>query len=138
MIADAAHFQTAFTRSKPQKPSPRLYICNVCLRRFLSEESLKTHFDREKNHGYKSSCTKCGKVFKSLSGYDYHAKMQHGKREGSVICNVCGISVYNKSTLEKHMVKHSNIRGFKCGNCGKEFKHKTTLSMHLRNCRKCD
>ena len=136
IFVDAAYGQgSAFSRaSSGQSNLSRLYICVVCLQRFLSEESLGEHFKTVNNHGYINSCSKCGKVFKSPKGYDYHIKMQHGKKEGSVVCPVCGVSVYDKATLRTHMIKHSDVRRFECSKCGKTFKHKMSHSSHVKNC----
>ena len=107
--------------------------CVVCNSAFRSEESLRDHFKEVNNHGYLKSCEKCGKVFKSFPGYKCHMQMQHGKKEGSMRCAVCGISVYNKHLLRQHMVKH-NLKTYSCKFCKKKFKRENYMLSHQKAC----
>jgi uncharacterized Zn-finger protein len=46
------------------------------------------------------------------------------------ICETCGKKNYSLADLERHSLKHSDVRNFQCGLCTKAFKDKYTLKCH--------
>lgn len=47
-------------------------------------------------------------------------------------CNICGFAMYSKTHHTIHMKAHSNVREFKCTQCGKDFSRKESLLVHQR------
>lgn len=47
-------------------------------------------------------------------------------------CNICGDNFENRSKLERHQLKHSNVRNFECNICKKLFKNTSNLGQHKR------
>ena len=112
----------------------RVYRCSVCGLRYSSDVHLAFHFKRTDCHGYAGGCEKCGRVFKSRSGYDYHSKMTHGREDGRKRCTVCGKAMINLSALKLHMLSHSDSRQFACSYCGKTFKYPFHQKKHEGSC----
>lgn len=46
-------------------------------------------------------------------------------------CDYCTYCTYNKTFLQRHMLKHTGERPFVCESCGKGFSRKYNLQLHI-------
>jgi hypothetical protein len=125
--------------------------CNVCLRRFARNFSLKQH--KARIHEGKTSkdfeCPKCHKKFSKRENLKRHDETVHLKLRDHV-CEVCGRAFGRNSVLQMHIrTRHDKIRSAPCFQCGKTFSKETDLMRHVRTvhdgvianprpCPKCD
>ena len=97
--------------------------CNVCLRRFCSNQSLRLH--KERVHDGKTSkdfeCPKCHKWFSKKASLNRHDKTVHLKLREHV-CEVCGRAFGENASLQKHIrMRHDKVRSAPCFQCGKTY-----------------
>lgn len=108
------------------------YRCKICGMSCQSKLELQQHFKEVQNHGYVFICEICGKGYRSLQGYNTHKKMKHGSKSDLPSCKTCGKCFPAASNLLIHERSHSNEKPFVCGKCGKSYKHKQDLQLHLK------
>jgi hypothetical protein len=125
--------------------------CDVCLRRFCDNWSLKQH--KARIHEGKTSkdfeCPECHKRFSLKSGLNRHDKTVHLKLREHV-CEVCGRAFGQNAHLQLHIrMRHDKVRSAPCFQCGKTYSDDYTLLKHVRRvhdgvianprpCPKCD
>lgn len=107
------------------------YKCKICGMSCQSKIDLQQHLKEVQNHGYVFMCEICGKGYRSLQGYNTHKKMKHGSISDLPSCKTCGKCFPAVSNLLIHERSHSNEKPFVCGKCGKSYKHKRDLHLHL-------
>ena len=82
----------------------------------------------------KKLCTRCKSLI-PLSEYEQHIQ-EHAERE-KVVCNICGLLLCSKSSLEGHIAaKHTDTvreRKFFCEECGAGFWQNSHYRIHMRN-----
>ena len=74
---------------------------------------------------------RCRRVYKSESEYKRHYKV-HTTEFQDYTCTTCGKSCSIKKNLDKHMALHRDILRFQCKNCGKKFRWRSSLSIHMK------
>ncbi|XP_064644562.1 zinc finger E-box-binding homeobox 1-like isoform X2 [Lineus longissimus] len=102
------------------KVFPRLYILQDHMRTFHGNA-----IDR-------NTCPKCNEKFTNKVLLDKHMAL-HSITSQS--CKVCHKTFANIYRLQRHMISHdesSDLRKFKCPECGKAFKFKHHLKEHVR------
>ena len=125
--------------------------CDVCLRRFHDNWTLKNH--KARIHEGKTSkdfeCPKCHKKFTKKESLKRHDDTVHLKLRKHV-CEVCGRAFGENGTLQAHIrMRHDKVRSAPCFHCGKTFSKDTNLMAHVRRvhdgvianprpCPKCD
>ncbi|XP_046975303.1 PR domain zinc finger protein 5-like isoform X7 [Vanessa cardui] len=134
-------------------------VCTLCGLTVISKNKLRTHMQNSHNHRYKCyacsdqfathykrsqhmmlahksreviKCSYCPRSFVYRSSMMRHVRETH-LQERTAICNVCGWRSFAQYDLQKHMMKHSNERNFKCPACDKAFKTKKTMRQHYNN-----
>jgi hypothetical protein len=108
--------------------------CDVCLRRFSSNQSLHNH--KARIHNGKTSkdfeCPKCHKRFAVKGKLKRHNDTVHLKLRKHV-CEVCGRAFAENANLQSHIrMRHDKIRSAPCFQCGKTYANDSALMAHVR------
>ena len=107
--------------------------CDHCEKSFWSQRQLKVHTVRHVNSAENGSlsCDKCDYQCKSAHTLKHHIDAVHlGVKKH--LCDWCPKAFGTKSTLNKHILSHTDERNFKCQFCEKAFHTKGNLATHIR------
>ena len=122
-------------------PKDRAYKCQVCGKSKRSMESLNEHHHRNHNP---QMCGVCGKMFDLATTLAHHMYSHYTRKH---YCDKCDFHCFFKSELEAHKIVHRDQPSFQCmyPKCGRWFKRKGELSLHVEthrkiwyDCKKCD
>ena len=122
-------------------PKDRAYKCQVCGKSKRSMESLNEHHRRNHNP---QVCGVCGKMFDLVTTLAHHMYSHNTSKH---YCDKCDFHCFFKSELEAHKIVHRDQPSFQCmyPKCGRWFKRKGELSLHVEthrkiwyDCKKCD
>ena len=122
-------------------PKDRAYKCQVCGKSKRSMESLNEHHCRNHNP---QMCSVCGKMFDLATTLAHHMYSHYTRKH---YCDKCDFHCFFKSELEAHKIVHRDQPSFQCmyPKCGRWFKRKGDLSLHMEShrkiwydCKKCD
>ena len=134
-------FRSQLYSLKSRTPKDRSYRCRICGVTKRSTESLNAH--HRKRHE-KLNCTVCGKTFDLDTSLKHHM-YSHFLRK--FYCDRCDYHSHFQSELESHKITHRENPSYQCmyPKCGKWFKHKGELTLHIEihrkiwyDCPKCD
>ncbi|XP_058464343.1 transcription factor grauzone-like [Malaya genurostris] len=107
--------------------NPKRFYCEICQKYYNSKEYLALH--RLKKHSKTEDnsfrCDKCGKNFPQQGLLNAHLKAHIQTK-----CTVCNLTLANNS-LKMHMLRHTDMK-YICDTCGKEFRSKITLELHVK------
>ncbi len=107
--------------------------CPHCEKSFDRLYLLKEHWHSE--HGEKTtrfSCPQCDVSFVLKAQLEKHMALHSPSSQSCKTCNKTFANVYR---LQRHMISHeesTELRKFKCPECGKAFKFKHHLKEHIR------
>ncbi|XP_056279308.1 telomere zinc finger-associated protein isoform X2 [Pseudoliparis swirei] len=108
----------------------RPFVCNVCGHAFSQKNNLNMHL-RIHSGERPYQCHLCGKTFRTQASLDKHHRTHTGERPFS--CDVCEQRFTEKGALVRHKAsKHEEGRPHCCQICGKTFKAREQLRVHLR------
>ncbi|KAJ6640700.1 Zinc finger protein, partial [Pseudolycoriella hygida] len=117
------------------------FECKLCGTTFKKLRSLVLHNDAKHNENFqKIPCDYdgCDKMFTTKFGLREHISNIHlGIKKArthshvSYVCELCGKSFKNKTSLKKHSYSHSGERPFGCTYCSKRFTVKDKLKNHI-------
>ncbi|XP_067384685.1 telomere zinc finger-associated protein isoform X2 [Channa argus] len=108
----------------------RPFVCNLCGHAFSQKNNLKMHL-RIHSGEKPYQCHLCGKTFRTQASLDKHHRTHTGERPFS--CDVCEQRFTEKGALVRHKAsKHEEGRPHCCHICGKTFKAREQLRVHLR------
>lgn len=106
-------------------------VCHICAKNFATRTGLNEHMStihRPREHG-QVQCTECGKWLMNNRCLRSHIVL-HSNEEYK--CDQCDYVTKKKLLLNRHLVtKHSQARPFVCDLCGRTFKMKRALTVHL-------
>ena len=104
--------------------------CEFCVRSFQSIESLRNHV--KVNHGEKSKCVYCGKLYLHRDSLFSHIKEYHIKDPNERHCELCKKSFPSQKFLSDHVQNfHQGVKPNKCKQCPKSYFHNETLKAHI-------
>ncbi|XP_031701587.1 telomere zinc finger-associated protein [Anarrhichthys ocellatus] len=108
----------------------RPFVCNICGHAFSQKNNLNMHL-RIHSGERPYQCHLCGKTFRTQASLDKHHRTHTGERPFS--CDVCEQRFTEKGALIRHKAsKHEEGRPHCCHICGKTFKAREQLRVHLR------
>ncbi|KAL1448842.1 hypothetical protein WDU94_000097 [Cyamophila willieti] len=137
------HVEKLYMHSKVDKTLDsfnKLYVCHFCEKIFLRRKHIIKHLKIHERR--KFSCKFCHKKFSSMATVHNHRQQKHRILAEPIVCEECGQSFTQKTSLNKHMKIHLNIRDYQCYFCAQTFVHQATLRTHIERHKgvvyKCD
>ncbi|CAC5418421.1 KRAB [Mytilus coruscus] len=107
----------------------RPYQCEMCRRRFDTEEKLKIHFEgQHANRPRNFQCGNCHKLFLTMQHLKEHILIHSDEK--NFTCEICYKSFFRETSYKLHKKTHL-IGPFPCKICKKEFKYEKTLRTHI-------
>lgn len=119
-------------RTHMQNFHDKKYKCFVCTDLFETHYKRSMHMMTVHKTREEIKCQHCSKTFVFRSTMMRHVRETHLQEKNSV-CGICGWKAFSFNRLQRHMMKHSNERNFKCPACDKAFKTKKTMRQHYNN-----
>lgn len=111
----------------------RKFVCKICCKAFKQRTNLITHF--ENHFGLKKVfCEICKKVFANMSNLRRHKKSLHFLLD-YMACPLCSKTFSSDVLLKNHFDRmHTtvNLQTFKCHTCGRLYKSKDNLRVHVK------
>uniref|UniRef100_A0A2H1W4V8 SFRICE_011956 n=1 Tax=Spodoptera frugiperda TaxID=7108 RepID=A0A2H1W4V8_SPOFR len=80
----------------------RQYSCTYCNRRFPRKSRLNEHIAKHLR-GYRVQCDYCSEMFAFKKSLSKHIKRAHGPNPKKYICDVCGMAVYSRRGIIRHL-----------------------------------
>ena len=119
----------------PKTVNLNIYNCNECAMTFSLVKDLKRHVQLTHRVKDQLTCVHCSTVCRSQKTLIAHLKVVHNDHESGLkcTCGVCGKKFQKLSTLEDHILRHSDIKQFGCMYCPKRCATKQDLDRHLRS-----
>ena len=105
------------------------FMCNLCGKRFLTENSLKTHISTHENPVC-FQCEVCQKEFHRKDRYDNHVKIHKGIKPFG--CHICSKSFITSTKLKEHERRHKGEKRFTCLLCHKKYSGSFDLRKHVK------
>ncbi|KAF4532377.1 hypothetical protein B566_EDAN004458 [Ephemera danica] len=105
----------------------RPFICEICGMRFRSNGVLGRHKNTHSEEPL-YACSFCGKRFRTRHATTVHERTHTGERR--FMCDICGRSFVQKSTLDKHRLRHEKRR-VECLECNTTFASRKGLRRHF-------
>eukprot|EP00094_Tigriopus_californicus_P001918 TCALIF_01847-PA protein Name:"Similar to ZNF91 Zinc finger protein 91 (Homo sapiens)" AED:0.13 eAED:0.14 QI:47/0.2/0/0.66/0.4/0.5/6/0/1554 len=142
VTCDRCDFQTKYAKNlivhqelihnhpRPREPRPEKFVCEQCGKEYKRRETFQAHLKAKHSSDSHHTCDKCGRQFPKASQLLCHRNRIHAESD-EFKCRVCGLRCGNMTELKKHQVSHEDPK-FTCPTCGKMFKTKTAMSLHLR------
>ena len=120
---------------KHQSTHTKPYCCEKCGQRFGQKVSLKTHMFKHTDSNL--PCSYCEKIFKAPSTLKRHTQVSHLMKGLPVVknhmCDLCGKSFKWRRLLLMHLQMHSGNKPCICEACGKSFARKDLLALHKKS-----
>uniref|UniRef100_A0A1I8JUM8 Protein krueppel n=1 Tax=Anopheles funestus TaxID=62324 RepID=A0A1I8JUM8_ANOFN len=103
--------------------------CPVCGKGFTNNNSYLSHMIAHHGIGDRYTCKLCSRIFNQKSSLSDHMRRTHSNVR-NVVCNICGKAFKVSRALREHMKVHSTDQPYPCGQCPKRFKSSYALKTH--------
>ncbi|XP_065357727.1 zinc finger protein weckle [Calliphora vicina] len=110
-------------KHKNEKP----FICEECGLCLRTNSNLRQHMLIHTDIA-PYECEVCKKKFKNKTRLKTHLDIHSPNKH---VCNICGLQLNSRATLNRHFLVHSDEMQHKCDYCGKAFKRAKALKNHL-------
>lgn len=129
------NLQAKFTNTNKKQ-----YTCTDCAEVFSGKTIYRNHrkcctirgtSDSRRNQNYTCESENCGKVLKSLVGFNAHTAMHRRQKTSTpineikeltvLLCSICGKTFKQKQALEVHILNHQNLKPFECKICSNSY-----------------
>jgi uncharacterized Zn-finger protein len=123
--------ETIIKQPKPRSRAPksRNYICDVCGKGCFTSSQLKVHTNVHNGlRPFKCSRPGCGATFTFEWALRNHHKTHLETRD--FCCHLCGKTYKRKFQIEVHMTYHTEPK-LPCPFCGKKLRHRDVLNRHV-------
>ncbi|XP_035255772.1 zinc finger protein 135-like [Anguilla anguilla] len=104
------------------------YVCTECGKTFRGKESVLEHLQSHAQDG-SHTCIQCKEKFPDSGSLLRHVQCEHTHNE-EFHCSLCGMRFQAAKAYARHMRVHSGDKLFVCPDCGKNFRHRSSLSRH--------
>lgn len=105
------------------------FVCEECGHRASSRNGLKMHIKAIHRHDRPFVCNICGHAFTQKNNLNMHMLVHSGERPYQ--CHLCGKTFRTQGTLDKHNRTHTGERPFSCEFCEQRFTEKGALVRHI-------
>ncbi|CAL4097346.1 unnamed protein product, partial [Meganyctiphanes norvegica] len=107
------------------------FDCGLCNNCFDTSQELKRHIKIHSVEKIRFACVICDSTFASQTSLNIHKRTHIGKK--SFHCSKCKYSCTKKSTLDNHLLNHTdNDQLLACKECDLKFKNNILLSVHMK------
>ncbi|KAK0093050.1 hypothetical protein PV326_014430 [Microctonus aethiopoides] len=111
-----------------------VHKCMHCSQTFFSLTQYKNHTKSHQSRNILSSrqflCDLCGIKVSSKRTLEVHTRIHTGEKV--INCEICGKGFSTKECLKVHQRIHTGEKPYICHQCGKDFSQRTSLVIHLR------
>ncbi|KYM82488.1 Zinc finger protein 91 [Atta colombica] len=126
------------------KKETKVYTCDKCNISFPMMKMLKFHWDlmhKQDKDIITFTCSFCTFESTNKSTFYSHINRKHStnrvikrrKKPQEYLCNFCGFESPNRRRLKEHLDrKHGSEYKYDCEHCGKKFKVKSDMRLHVR------
>ncbi|ELT87606.1 hypothetical protein CAPTEDRAFT_179867 [Capitella teleta] len=106
--------------------------CSVCERTFSSRQAQVKHELQEHATSSMFTCDLCQELCTSVAALRKHKERHKHKERGGIICDICGKSFSDRSSLHHHKKGiHTNEKPFSCTQCDSKFNFSNSLKLHM-------
>ncbi|XP_035713578.1 PR domain zinc finger protein 5-like [Folsomia candida] len=119
---------------RKQHSNRKRLSCDTCHRLFSTSDTLRQHI--RDVHGTmerpRFPCTvpSCGKTYQHMRGVWQHVKLEHAENPVRYPCTLCGKEFKRKDELELHIPTHTTEKPYNCATCGRSFAHVGGMKRH--------
>ena len=117
----------------------RIFLCDICQKKYISEEALNGHKMRMHNIKKVFPCNVCDVKFDSSSELrtheqtEDHQKAEKLKHPDGYKCHHCDVFYASQRSLKGHITEQHTEGQYKCKYCGKTFVQKKLMENHQKN-----
>uniref|UniRef100_A0A3B4B4Q2 C2H2-type domain-containing protein n=1 Tax=Periophthalmus magnuspinnatus TaxID=409849 RepID=A0A3B4B4Q2_9GOBI len=115
------------SKHKGEKP----FVCEECGHRATSRNGLRMHIKAIHRCRHPFVCSECGRAFTQKNNLNIHMLVHSGERPFQ--CHVCGKTFRTQGTLDKHSRIHTGERPYSCEVCEQRFTEKGAMLRHMES-----
>ena len=126
------HHKDMHAEKKPEE----LFACEVddCTYVANFKTHVRTHYKATHTEVKPFSCDvdKCFFASSSLTAFEFHKQKHSINWTGVYICDLCDYETAFLQSITNHRQTHTDARPYQCEQCGYSFRHKSSLTYHMK------